>query len=45
MMTAYETPEMVWKAMDLGALRVINKPFEVADILALVDAALGARPT
>ena len=45
MMTAYQTPEMVWKAMDLGALRVINKPFEVADILALVDAALGARPT
>src|SRR5665213_3347447 len=25
MMTAYETPEMVWKARDLGALRVVNK--------------------
>jgi DNA-binding NtrC family response regulator len=45
MMTAYETPEMVWKAKDLGALRVVNKPFEVADILTLVDAALGPQPT
>jgi DNA-binding NtrC family response regulator len=45
MMTAYETPEMVWKAKDLGALRVVNKPFEVADILALVDSALGPYST
>jgi DNA-binding NtrC family response regulator len=45
LMTAYETPEMVWKAKDLGALRVVNKPFEVADILALVDSALGPHPS
>jgi DNA-binding NtrC family response regulator len=45
MMTAYETPEMVWRAKDLGALRVVNKPFEVADILTLVDRALGPQPT
>lgn len=45
MMTAYETPEMVLKARNLGALRVVNKPFEVADILALTDTALGGRPT
>jgi DNA-binding NtrC family response regulator len=45
MMTAYETPEMVWKAKDLGVLRVVNKPFEVADILTLVDSALGPHST
>jgi DNA-binding NtrC family response regulator len=44
MMTAYETPEMVWKAKDLGVLRVVNKPFEVADILTMVDTALGRQP-
>ena len=45
MMTAYGTPETVQGALALGALRVVSKPFEVADLLALVDNATGERST
>ena len=43
MMTAYGTPEMLEQAIKLGAYRVINKPFEIADILALVVEARHGR--
>jgi DNA-binding NtrC family response regulator len=36
MMTAFGTPEMTKGALDLGAYRVVNKPFEVDDVAALV---------
>jgi DNA-binding NtrC family response regulator len=36
MMTAYGTPEMTTGALDLGAFRVVPKPFEVHDMPALV---------
>ncbi len=41
MMTACGTPETVQGALDLGAARVVNKPFEVSDLLSFVDAAVG----
>ena len=36
MMTAFGTPEVTKGALDLGAYRVVNKPFEVHDLAALV---------
>jgi DNA-binding NtrC family response regulator len=36
LMTAYSTPEVAQGALDLGAARVISKPFEIGDILSLV---------
>ena len=36
MMTAFGTPEMTAGALELGAYRVIPKPFEVHDMAALV---------
>ena len=30
-MTAYGTPEVVRGALELGAFRVVHKPFEMAD--------------
>ena len=45
MMTAFGTPEMVQGALDLGALRVVSKPFEASDVLALVGTALGQQST
>jgi two-component system NtrC family response regulator/two-component system nitrogen regulation response regulator GlnG len=36
MMTAFGTSEMVQQAIELGAYRVIGKPFEIADMSALV---------
>jgi DNA-binding NtrC family response regulator len=43
MMTAYGTPEMLEQAAKLGAYRVINKPFEIADVVALVWEARHSR--
>jgi two-component system, NtrC family, C4-dicarboxylate transport response regulator DctD len=43
MMTAYGTAEMIKGASDLGAYRVVSKPFEMDHIVDLVDAALAAR--
>lgn len=37
MMTAFGTPEMTQGALDLGAYRVLNKPFEMADVAKLVQ--------
>jgi DNA-binding NtrC family response regulator len=36
MMTAFGTPEMLRQAIELGAYRVITKPFEISDMAALV---------
>jgi DNA-binding NtrC family response regulator len=36
LMTAYGTPDITRGALDLGAFRVVNKPFAVADLAALV---------
>jgi two-component system nitrogen regulation response regulator GlnG len=36
LMTAFATPEMMQNALDLGAFRVISKPFEIGDMTALV---------
>ena len=44
MMTAYGTAEMTSGALALGAYRVVPKPFEVHDLVALVSEAHDARP-
>jgi two-component system NtrC family response regulator/two-component system nitrogen regulation response regulator GlnG len=36
MMTAFGTPEMLQQAIELGAYRVIGKPFEIPEMAALV---------
>ena len=41
MMTAYGTAEMIRDALELGAFRVVNKPFEVHEMADLVASALG----
>lgn len=43
MMTAHSTPELVKGALDLGAYRVVSKPFEVQQLADLVAEALAAR--
>lgn len=43
LMTAHGTPELVHGALDLGAFRVVSKPFEVHDMVALVGEALAVR--
>lgn len=43
MMTAYGSSEMIRGALDLGAYRVVSKPFEVHEIADLVASALAAR--
>jgi DNA-binding NtrC family response regulator len=36
LMTAYSSPEVVRGALELGAFRVLSKPFEMGDIVSLV---------
>jgi DNA-binding NtrC family response regulator len=36
MMTAFGTPDMTEGALELGAYRIVSKPFEVHDVTALV---------
>jgi DNA-binding NtrC family response regulator len=43
MMTAHGTAEMVKGALDLGAYRVVSKPFEVDHMADLVGQALALR--
>jgi DNA-binding NtrC family response regulator len=43
LMTAYATDELAARALELGAYRVINKPFEMNDLAALVTAADSQR--
>ena len=42
MMTAHNSPELSRGAVELGAFRVISKPFEVDNLAALVGEALAA---
>jgi two-component system, NtrC family, response regulator AtoC len=42
LMTAYGSPEVVQGALDLGAYRVVSKPFEMDHISNLVSSALDA---
>ena len=44
MMTAYGTAEITRGALELGAYRVVNKPFNISDVVALVFEAIHARP-
>ncbi len=43
MMTAFGTAEMTKAALDMGAYRVVSKPFEVHDLAVLVVEAYEAR--
>jgi len=44
LMTAFGTPEVVKRALELGACAVVSKPFEVDDLVPLVSGAhLAAR--
>ena len=43
MMTAYGTADMIEDALDLGAYRVVSKPFEILELADLVAAAIAAR--
>jgi len=36
LMTAYRTPEVTREALDLGAVKVVDKPFEMSDMARLV---------
>lgn len=44
LMTAFGTPEVTSGALELGAYRVVSKPFEVHDLAALVLQAHSSRP-
>jgi DNA-binding NtrC family response regulator len=37
LMTAYSTPETAQGALDLGAIRVVSKPFELGEMTRLVE--------
>ena len=39
LMTAFSTPEMVQGALDMGAVQVVSKPFEMSDMARLVQQA------
>ena len=39
LMTAFSTPEVAQGALDLGAFRVMSKPFEIGEIAAIVKEA------
>jgi len=43
LMTAYGSPEVVRGALELGAFRVVSKPFEMQDVARLVAEAAAAR--
>jgi hypothetical protein len=43
-MTAFGTPEVVTQALGLGVSRVIQKPFEMDDLEALIIEASASRP-
>jgi DNA-binding NtrC family response regulator len=45
MMTAFGTPEMTRQATELGAWRVVAKPFEVHEMAELVVQAAATRPS
>jgi DNA-binding NtrC family response regulator len=45
LMTAYGTPEVAEQAIERGAFKVLNKPFEMQEITALVGRLDDARPS
>ena len=45
LMTAYSTPEVMKRALDLGASRVLPKPFEMHDLEPLLVNACGSGRT
>jgi DNA-binding NtrC family response regulator len=45
MMTAFGSPEIIKQALGLGVSRVIQKPFEMDDLEALIVEASASRPT
>lgn len=45
LMTAFGTPEVVKGALDLGAFRVLHKPFEMDDLASVVLEAHASRPS
>jgi DNA-binding NtrC family response regulator len=45
LMTAFGTPEMTERALELGAFRVISKPFAVSEMAALVQHAQRSSPS
>jgi DNA-binding NtrC family response regulator len=44
LMTAYGSPELIREAEGLGAFAIVDKPFEMQGLPALVERALAARP-
>jgi two-component system, NtrC family, response regulator AtoC len=44
LMTAYGTPEIFRGALELGAYRVVSKPFEMNELASLVEQAHSAHP-
>jgi DNA-binding NtrC family response regulator len=44
MMTAYGSPDVVTRATQLGAFRVLDKPVELRDLAALVEEAFQSGP-
>jgi DNA-binding NtrC family response regulator len=42
LMTAFSTPEVVQSALDLGAYRVLTKPFDMQGVEGLITEAYGA---
>jgi DNA-binding NtrC family response regulator len=44
LMTAYGTSDILQGALDLGAYRVIGKPFEMNEVASLVSQASASRP-
>jgi DNA-binding NtrC family response regulator len=45
LMTAHATHELAERAINLGAFTVVDKPFELTDLAALVSRASGAGPS
>jgi len=39
LMTAFSTPEVAQEALDLGAIGVVSKPFELGAMVGLIDGA------
>jgi len=44
LMTAHGSPELAAEALDLGAFRVVDKPFDVSAMMTIVREALPDRP-
>ena len=44
LMTAYGTPELVKGALELGAYRIVSKPFQLHELAALAEEAHGSYP-